>query len=76
MYISELINKIDIKISANGHVIAAANDEIERLKLVKQSIQTMCLHKHKDGSDAFTEYGTTHNRSLQRCAICQMEVTV
>ncbi len=76
MYITELISKIDIKISTNGHVIAEANDEIERLKLVKQSIQAMCPHKHKDGTDAFEEYATTHNRSLQRCSICQMEVTV
>lgn len=76
MNVSELISKIDIKISANNHVINEANDVIGRLQLVKQSIQTMCMHKHKDGSDAFTEYGKTHNRSLQRCAICQMEVTV
>lgn len=76
MYISELISKIDIKIEASQHVIAEANDNIERFKLLKESIQSICTHRHKDGSEAFEEYAHPHNRSLQRCSICQREVTL
>lgn len=74
--IAELISQIDIKIEASKHVITEANENIERFKLLKESVQAMCTHKHKDGKDAFKQYAHDGHHGFERCAICLKEVTV
>lgn len=76
MQVSELISRIDVKIRQASEMQNDLSNEVERLKTLKAGVQSVCPHRHPDGSDAYREYATTHNRTLVRCDICGNEATV
>ena len=76
MTVSELISKIDIQIGHHKKEIDNRNTEILSLEEIKAGIQSICTHRNPDGTDAYEEYAHNSHHRLERCTICQKEVTV